>query len=65
MEREVSFKIESTIFRDPVTGKVEIDLCPDKPGIELTDQQILDAVSELLLWDNVVLEPYDDSEFDS
>jgi len=62
---KIKFRIESSIYRDPKTGKVEIDLVPDRAGVEITDQQIIDAVAELLLWDNVSLEPLDDSEFDS
>ena len=65
MQRKVKFRINSSIWRCPTTGKVELDLTPDRPGVELTDQQILDAVAELLLWQSAPMEEVDDSELDS
>lgn len=62
---KLKFRIEATIYRNPDTGAVEIDLIPDRPGIEITDQQILDSVAEMLLWEGAPLEAIDDSEFDS
>ena len=46
----IAFRISSSIYHNPKTGVVEIDITPDDPKIDLTGQQILDAVAELLLW---------------
>lgn len=62
-----AFKIESYIRRNTENGAVEIDLLPDDPTVELTSQQIVDCVVELVIWnwDNHGLEAFDPNDLDS
>lgn len=49
IQESVEFTIEGSLRRGE-DGSVFIDLVPSLVGRDLTDQQILDSVVDLLLW---------------
>lgn len=64
---KVAFKLLTSIRQNPEDGTIEIDITPDDPRANVTGQMIVDAVSEIVLWqwDNTLLDTPDEENFDA